>query len=70
MGGNIILSVSDNISGIYVFHPTIPGYPNARFPGVVVFSEIYQGDLIMTLVVFYELAIYDTEHLLLTVHFT
>ncbi|KAJ5518486.1 C-24(28) sterol reductase [Penicillium expansum] len=28
---------------IYVFHPTIPGYPNARFPGVVVFSEIYQG---------------------------
>ncbi|KAL4956403.1 ergosterol biosynthesis ERG4/ERG24 family-domain-containing protein [Aspergillus filifer] len=27
---------------IYVFHPTIPGYPNARFPGVVVFSEIYQ----------------------------
>lgn len=29
--------------GIYVFHPSIPGYPNARFPGVVVFSEIYQG---------------------------
>ncbi|KAL4928335.1 c-24(28) sterol reductase [Aspergillus undulatus] len=27
---------------IYVFHPSIPGYPNARFPGVVVFSEIYQ----------------------------
>ncbi|EFR03405.1 dienelactone hydrolase [Nannizzia gypsea CBS 118893] len=27
---------------IYVFHPTIPGYPNAKFPGVVVFSEIYQ----------------------------
>ncbi|KAF3022373.1 C-24(28) sterol reductase [Penicillium rubens] len=27
---------------IYVFHPTIPGYPKARFPGVVVFSEIYQ----------------------------
>lgn len=30
-------------AGIYVFHPTIPGYPKARFPGVVVFSEIYQG---------------------------
>lgn len=29
--------------GIYVFHPTVPGYPKARFPGVVVFSEIYQG---------------------------
>ncbi|PYH89756.1 Delta(24(24(1)))-sterol reductase [Aspergillus ellipticus CBS 707.79] len=27
---------------IYVFHPTIPGYPKARFPGVAVFSEIYQ----------------------------
>ncbi|EAS37111.3 dienelactone hydrolase [Coccidioides immitis RS] len=27
---------------IYVFHPTIPGYPKAKFPGVVVFSEIYQ----------------------------
>ncbi|DAA79437.1 carboxymethylenebutenolidase [Trichophyton mentagrophytes] len=27
---------------IYVFHPTIPGYPSAKFPGVVVFSEIYQ----------------------------
>jgi hypothetical protein len=31
------------LAGIYVFHPSIPGYPNARFPGVVVFSEIYQG---------------------------
>ncbi|RAH44261.1 c-24(28) sterol reductase [Aspergillus brunneoviolaceus CBS 621.78] len=30
------------LSGIYVYHPTIPGYPKARFPGVVVFSEIYQ----------------------------
>lgn len=30
-------------TGIYVFHPTVPGYPKARFPGVVVFSEIYQG---------------------------
>ncbi|KAL2863790.1 c-24(28) sterol reductase [Aspergillus lucknowensis] len=27
---------------IYVFHPSIPGFPKARFPGVVVFSEIYQ----------------------------
>ncbi|KAL2133452.1 hypothetical protein VTI74DRAFT_2338 [Chaetomium olivicolor] len=27
---------------IFLFHPTIPGYPNARFPGVVIFSEIYQ----------------------------
>lgn len=26
-----------------MFHPSIPGYPHARFPGVVVFSEIYQG---------------------------
>jgi hypothetical protein len=29
--------------GIYIFHPTIAGYPHAKFPGVVVFSEIYQG---------------------------
>ncbi|KAH8600741.1 dienelactone hydrolase family protein [Bisporella sp. PMI_857] len=27
---------------IFLFHPTIPNYPNARFPGVVLFSEIYQ----------------------------
>ncbi|KAK5661016.1 hypothetical protein OQA88_12395 [Cercophora sp. LCS_1] len=27
---------------IFVFHPTVPGYPKARFPGVVLFSEIYQ----------------------------
>ena len=38
-------SIADSIVlGIYVFHPTIPGYPNARFPGVVIFSEIYQGE--------------------------
>ena len=29
--------------GIFLFHPTIAGYPKAKFPGVVVFSEIYQG---------------------------
>ncbi|MCJ1367648.1 hypothetical protein MMC16_006782 [Acarospora aff. strigata] len=28
--------------GIFLYHPTIPNYPHARFPGVVVFSEIYQ----------------------------
>lgn len=28
---------------VFVFHPIISGYPNAKFPGVVVFSEIYQG---------------------------
>ncbi|KAL0637626.1 hypothetical protein Q9L58_003350 [Maublancomyces gigas] len=27
---------------VFLFHPVIPGYPNAKFPGVVVFSEIYQ----------------------------
>jgi len=27
---------------VYLFHPTIPNYPHAKFPGVVVFSEIYQ----------------------------
>jgi len=27
---------------IFVIAPAIPGYPNAKFPGVVVFSEIYQ----------------------------
>jgi carboxymethylenebutenolidase len=27
---------------IFVFHPTIAGYPNAKFPGVVLYSEIYQ----------------------------
>lgn len=28
---------------IFIFKPTIAGYPNAKFPGVVVWSEIYQG---------------------------
>ncbi|KAF2969894.1 hypothetical protein GQX73_g3667 [Xylaria multiplex] len=32
----------DSSMRIFVFHPTIPQYPNARFPGVVLFSEIYQ----------------------------
>jgi len=27
---------------IYFFHPNIPNHPYAKFPGVVVFSEIYQ----------------------------
>ncbi|QDS68414.1 hypothetical protein FKW77_010781 [Venturia effusa] len=27
---------------IFIFHPKIDGYPKARFPGVLVFSEIYQ----------------------------
>ncbi|KAL9086770.1 MAG: hypothetical protein Q9159_003989 [Coniocarpon cinnabarinum] len=27
---------------LFVFHPTIPSHPQARFPGVVIFSEIYQ----------------------------
>lgn len=31
------------ITGVFIFHPTIANYPKAKFPGVVVFSEIYQG---------------------------
>ncbi|PKS06787.1 hypothetical protein jhhlp_006861 [Lomentospora prolificans] len=31
-----------NHPGIFVFTPTVPQYPNAKFPGVVLFSEIYQ----------------------------
>ncbi|KAF2400484.1 alpha/beta-hydrolase [Trichodelitschia bisporula] len=27
---------------IFLFHPSIAGYPQAKFPGVVLFSEIYQ----------------------------
>lgn len=30
--------------GIFIFHPSVPNYPKAKFPGVVVFSEIYQGE--------------------------
>jgi hypothetical protein len=33
------------MAGIFIFHPTVPNYPKAKFPGVVVFSEIYQGML-------------------------
>lgn len=27
---------------LFIFHPVIPGYPKAKFPGVIVYSEIYQ----------------------------
>ncbi|KAF3985437.1 hypothetical protein FT663_05299 [Candidozyma haemuli var. vulneris] len=27
---------------IFVFHPVIPNFPRAKFPGVIVYSEIYQ----------------------------
>ncbi|KAK9478622.1 Alpha/Beta hydrolase protein [Lipomyces japonicus] len=27
---------------VFLYHPVIPGYPHAKFPGVVVYSEIYQ----------------------------
>jgi hypothetical protein len=37
------LTVFENSLGIFIFHPTVPGYPKAKFPGVVLFSEIYQG---------------------------
>jgi carboxymethylenebutenolidase len=36
-------------SGIFLFHPSIPNYPKAKFPGVVVFSEIYQGEISLVL---------------------
>ncbi|KAG0632837.1 Alpha/Beta hydrolase protein [Tuber brumale] len=35
-------TVSGTPMRIYLFHPSIPYYPHAKFPGVVVFSEIYQ----------------------------
>jgi hypothetical protein len=37
------LREADKSLGIFIFHPTVPNYPQAKFPGVVVFSEIYQG---------------------------
>ncbi|KAH0347480.1 alpha/beta-hydrolase, partial [Aureobasidium melanogenum] len=27
---------------VFIWHPMVPNYPKAKFPGVVVFSEIYQ----------------------------
>ena len=38
------IAQADSEPGIFLFHPKIDGYPKARFPGVVVFSEIYQGE--------------------------
>ncbi|KAF7784354.1 hypothetical protein Agabi119p4_519 [Agaricus bisporus var. burnettii] len=32
----------DKLMRIYVFSPNVPNYPQAKFPGVIVFSEIYQ----------------------------
>lgn len=31
---------------VFIYHPKIPQYPKAKFPGVLVFSEIYQGKFI------------------------
>jgi len=36
------LSPNGSLNRIFIIAPTIPGYPKAKFPGVVVFSEIYQ----------------------------
>ncbi|EPT04281.1 hypothetical protein FOMPIDRAFT_154233 [Fomitopsis schrenkii] len=36
------LNPAGNKNRIFVISPNIPGYPHAKFPGVVVFSEIYQ----------------------------
>ncbi|KAI1461163.1 alpha/beta-hydrolase [Annulohypoxylon moriforme] len=42
------VDISTNVDGkettmrIFTFHPSISQFPNARFPGVVLFSEIYQ----------------------------
>lgn len=38
-------TVADGVDGsmrIFLFHPSIPGYPKARFPGIILYSEIYQ----------------------------
>lgn len=32
----------DTTLRLFTFHPKIPNYPKAKFPGVVVYSEIYQ----------------------------
>lgn len=39
------VSTSSGPMRIYIFEPSIPSAPRARFPGVVVFSEIYQVTL-------------------------
>lgn len=36
------VSTSTGTMRIFFTHPNIPNYPHAKFPGVVVFSEIYQ----------------------------
>ena len=32
----------DTSMRVFLYHPKIPQYPNAKFPAVIVFSEIYQ----------------------------
>lgn len=36
------IKTSNNTMRVFVYHPKILGYPNVKFPGVVVYSEIYQ----------------------------
>lgn len=55
--------------GIFTFAPSIANYPHAKFPGVVVFSEIYQGRLVDVFITAtlksVEIPIYSFIHLLL-----
>ena len=36
------VATSTNSMRIYTFEPQIADYPNAKFPGIIVFTEIYQ----------------------------
>jgi carboxymethylenebutenolidase len=39
---DVPVTYGTNPNRIFVISPKLDGYPNAKFPGVVVFSEIYQ----------------------------
>ena len=39
---DVAVTYGPNPNRIFVISPKLDGYPNAKFPGVVVFSEIYQ----------------------------
>jgi len=39
---DVPVSYGTNKNRVFIISPKIDGYPNAKFPGVVVFSEIYQ----------------------------
>lgn len=37
-----VTTADGSVMRVFIIEPNVPGYPSAKWPGCVVFSEIYQ----------------------------